>query len=318
MHRGRVDGVAQIVSRTVGDVDEIVPVPPEDAVERADALQVGPLAVRTDEVGLPRHTTVEDRPDGVIVVVDVDPVADVLSGAVEPRRLAVEQAGDLPGQELLRVLTRPVIVRAVRDRRTQTVAAHEGAHQVVGGRLGRRVHRRRRVGRVHREAVLRPRFPGPAQRQIPEDLIGGDVVQVDTVTHTGLGEHRSALGVGAHEPQRVPQGVVVVTLRREMDDSSVRSVPGAFTKGRHETVDQGGVRHGPLDEIDTGPGEIRRIRGVGHGVEHGDVHVGTRRQRAVDEVGTDETGPAGHQQAGDPAGPVERGRHQGRYQFSPA
>ena len=49
----------------------------------ADDLAVVLLAVGADEVGLAEPALLDDRDDGVVVVVDVDPVADVGAGAVE-------------------------------------------------------------------------------------------------------------------------------------------------------------------------------------------------------------------------------------------
>ena len=72
------------------------------------------------------------------VVVDVDPVAHVGAGAVDPRSAAVEEVGDLAGDELLDVLPGTVVVGAARDRRPHAEAADPRPHQVVGARLGGR------------------------------------------------------------------------------------------------------------------------------------------------------------------------------------
>lgn len=52
----------------------------EDRFE--DGAVVG-FTVGSDEVGLADAAAVDDGPDGAVVVVDVDPVAHVLPGAVE-------------------------------------------------------------------------------------------------------------------------------------------------------------------------------------------------------------------------------------------
>ncbi len=69
----------------------------------------------------------------------MDPVADVLAAAVELGADAVDDVGDLPGDELLHVLVGAVVVGAVGDRGAQAVGAGPGAHEHVGAGLGARV-----------------------------------------------------------------------------------------------------------------------------------------------------------------------------------
>ena len=87
---------------------------------------VGPLAHGNEN--RPQHVDVaalavapagQDLPHGRGVVVDVDPVADVAAVAVELGARAVDDVGDLPGDELLHVLVGAVVVRAVGDGRPQ-------------------------------------------------------------------------------------------------------------------------------------------------------------------------------------------------------
>lgn len=75
----------------------------------------------------------------------MDPVADVLAAAVELGADAVDDVRDLARDELLHVLVGAVVVGAVGDRGAQAVGAGPGAHEHVGGRLGRAVRGARMV-----------------------------------------------------------------------------------------------------------------------------------------------------------------------------
>jgi hypothetical protein len=73
--------------------------------------------------------------DGVVVVIDMDPVADVGTGAIELRLDPVEDAGDLAGDELLHVLARAVVVGAVREGRLHAEGPDPGAHEQIRAAL---------------------------------------------------------------------------------------------------------------------------------------------------------------------------------------
>ena len=104
-------------------------------------VEVGCLVLGADEVRLSDSSVVQDRPDGPGVIGDVDPVAYVPAVAVEPGAMAVEDGGDLACDELLDMLTWPVVVRATRCGRGHPEGTHPGSHQMVGASLGCRVGR---------------------------------------------------------------------------------------------------------------------------------------------------------------------------------
>lgn len=111
-----VDGVAAVVAGAVGDPVEVLGVAAHGREDHAQDGDVVLLAISPDEVGLPHPALREDVPDGRGVVLGVDPVADVLALAVELGADAVDDVGDLPGDELLHVLVGAVVVGAVGDR----------------------------------------------------------------------------------------------------------------------------------------------------------------------------------------------------------
>ena len=277
---GGVDGVAAVVAGAVGDPVEVLGIPPHRLQDHAQDGDVVPLAVRADEVGLPHPSLGEDVPDGRGVVLGVDPVADVLAAAVELGAHAVDDVGDLPGDELLHVLVGAVVVGAVGDRGAQAVGAGPGADQHVGGRLGRAIGRGRPVGRLLGE------LGRVVERQVAVDLVGGDVVVADTVLPHGLQQAEGALHVGAQERLRVGDGVVVVALGGVVDD---RVVAGDQPVQQLRVAD---VAHDELHAVRRQPGDVLGVAGVGQLVQDGHVHLGMVVHDVVHEVAADEAAAA--------------------------
>ena len=277
---GAVDGVAAVVAGAVGDPVEVLGIPSHGLQDHAQDGDVVLLAVRADEVGLPRAALREDVPHGGAVVLGVDPVADVLSLPVELGPDAVDDVGDLPGDELLHVLVGAVVVGAVGDRGAKAVGAGPCAHEHVGGRLGRAVRRARAVRRLLGE------LRRVVERQVAVDLVGGDVVVADAVPADGLQQAEGALDVGAEERFRVGDGVVVVALGGVVDDGVV---------ARDDAVQQVGVAdvaHDELHAVGGQPGDVLGVAGVGQLVQDGDVDIGVVAHDVVHEVAADEAAAA--------------------------
>ena len=130
------------------------------------------------------------------------------------------------------------------------------------------------------------RFLGEARRVVEREvavgLVGAHVVVADAVLPHGLQQAEGALDVGSQERLRVRDGVVVVGLRRVVDDGVV---PG------DELVEQGRVADVAHDELDAVGGKARDVLGVarvGELVEHGHVHVRVVVHHVVHEVAADE------------------------------
>ena len=275
-----VDGVAAVVAGAVGDPVEVLGVAAHRLQDHAQDRDVVLLAICSDEVGLPHAALREDVPDGRGVVLGVDPVADVLALPVELGAHAVDDVGDLPGDELLHVLVRAVVVGAVGDRGAQAVGAGPGADQHVGGRLGARV----RAARVIRRLLGELRRV--VERQVAVDLVGGDVVVADAVLADGLQQAEGALHVGAQERLRVGDGVVVVALGGVVDDGVV---------ARHQPVQQLRVADVAHDELDAVGGQARDVlgvAGVGQLVQDGHVDARVVVHDVVHEVAADEAAAA--------------------------
>ena len=277
---GAVDGVAAVVAGAVGDPVEVLGVAPHRLEDHAQDGDVVPLAVGADEVGLPHPALGEDVPDGAGVVLGVDPVAHVLAAAVELGADAVDDVGDLPGDELLHVLVGAVVVGAVGDRGAQAVGAGPGAHEYVGGRLRRAVRGGGLIGRLLSE------LGGVVERQVAVDLVGGDVVVADAVLADGLQEAEGALDVGAQEGLGVGDGVVVVGLGGVVHDGVV---------ARDDAVQElrvADVAHDELHAVGEQARDVLGVAGVGQLVQDGDVHLGVVVDHVVHEVAADEAAAA--------------------------
>ena len=276
----RVDGVAAVVTGAVGDPVEVLGIAAHGLEDRPQDRDVVPLPVGADEVCLPRAPLREDVPDGGAVVLRVDPVANVLAGAVEPRAHAVDDVGDLARDELLHVLVGAVVVRAVGDRGAEPVGAGPGADEHVRAGLGGAVRGGRVVGRLLGE----PRRV--VEREVAVDLVGGDVVVADPVLADGLEEPEGALDVGPEERLRVGDGVVVVGLGRVVDDGVVAG---------DDFVQQLGVAdiaHDELDPILRQPGDVLRVAGVGQLVKNRDVDLGVVLDNVAHKITADEAAAA--------------------------
>ena len=278
---GGVNRVAAVVAGAVAHPVEVVLGLAHGTQNLTQDVDVVLLAVGTDEVGLADATTREDGPDGRGVVLGVDPVADVLAVAVELGADAAENVGHLARDELLHVLVGAVVVGAVGDGGADAVGAVPGAHQHVGGRLGGAVGARRVVRGLLGEAGR------VVQGEVAVDLVGGDVVVAHVVLAASLEQAEGALHVGAQERLGVRDGVVVVGLRRVVDDGVV---PG------DDAVEQLGVAdvaHHELHAVLGQAGDVLWVAGVGELVEHRHVDAGAVVDHVVDEVGADEAAAAG-------------------------
>ena len=174
-----VDGVAAVVAGAVLDVGDELGVraatggrdEARRAARRGCRRRRGSLArSAADVVGLADAAVLEHGADGAAVVVDVEPVADVLAVAVDGQGLAVERVVDHQRDELLGKLVGAVVVRAVGGQRRQAVGVELGADEMVAGGLGRG------VGAVGRDrACLRGRRGrrGRASRRLRRWRRGG-------------------------------------------------------------------------------------------------------------------------------------------------
>ena len=279
---GRVDRVTAVVARTVPDPVERVLVLPHHPQDHAQYGDVVPLAVRADQVRLADTALRQDRPHARTVILGVDPVAHVLALAVQLRTLPVQDVRDLTRDELLHMLERPVIVRAVRDRGMDAVRARPRAHQHVRRRLRRRI----RAGRMVRGMLRELRRI--VQCEVAVHLVRAHVMVADPVLAHRLQQTERALHVGPQERFRIRDGIVVVRLGRVMHD---RVMP------RHDPVQKVGVADVAHHELHTILGKARdvlRIARVRELVQNGHMHVRMVLDHVMHEIRPDETTTTSH------------------------
>ena len=99
--------------------------------------QVVAFTVGADQVGLTQTASGQNRPHRARMIFGVNPVTYIETIAIELRANAFDDIRDLARNELLHMLVRAIVVRAVRDRGAQPIGAVPGAHEHVGARLRR-------------------------------------------------------------------------------------------------------------------------------------------------------------------------------------
>lgn len=277
-----IDRVSTVVARTVLHPVERVLALSHHLQNHAKHGDVVPLAVRADQVGLADPSLGQDRPHAAGMVLGVDPVAYVLAPAVQLRPLALEDVRDLAGDELLHMLVRAVVVRAVGNCGPQAVRAGPRAHQHVGRGLRARV----RAGRMVRGGL---REPGRIiQSEVAIHLVRAHVVVADPILPDRLEQAERALHVRPQERLWIRDGIVVVGLGRVMHD---RVMP------RRDFVEQVSVADVAHDQLHTILGQARdvlRIARIGELVQHGHMHVRMMIHHVMHEIRPDETTATSH------------------------
>lgn len=277
-----IDRVSTVVARTVLHPVERVLALSHHLQDHSKHGDVVPLAVRADQVGLADPALGQDRPHAAGMVLGVDPVAYVLALAVQLRPLALEDVRDLAGDELLHMLVRAVVVRAVGNCGPQAVRAGPRAHQHVGRGLRARV----RAGRMVRGGL---REPGRIiQSEVAIHLVRAHVVVADPILPDRLEQAERALHVRPQERLWIRDGIVVVGLGRVMHD---RVMP------RRDFVEQVSVADVAHDQLHTILGQARdvlRIARIGELVQHGHMHVRMMIHHVMHEIRPDETTATSH------------------------
>ena len=69
------------------------------------------------------------------MILDVEPIANILALAVDRQRLSIERLDDHERNEFFRKMIGAVIVRAIGEQGRQPIGLVPGANQMVGGRL---------------------------------------------------------------------------------------------------------------------------------------------------------------------------------------
>ena len=283
----RVDGVTAVMALAVGDVlDEAFGLA-ELFEDSLDDVDVGTLIVAADVVDLADAALLQDQVNRMAVVLDVEPVADVLAIAVNRQLLVGQRVDDHQRDELLWEMVRAVVIRAARDCCRDLVGAMVGHDEQVSTGLRSRIRARRLEVRLFREEEIRA-----VERQVAVDLVRRDLmIAVDAVLAAGVEQHARADDVRLQEDLRILDGAVDMRLRREVDDD-VRLLL------LEDAVDRTAVCDVRADELEVlllhrilERLEVARIRQL---VDADDVVTRMLLEHVVDEVRANEAGTAGH------------------------
>ena len=96
-----------------------------------DKVDVLPLVETTNVVGLSNLALVEDEVDSTCVVLDIEPVADVLALAIYGQWLTVAYVVDKEWYQLLGELVWTIVIRAVRYNCRHAIGVVVGTHKVI-------------------------------------------------------------------------------------------------------------------------------------------------------------------------------------------
>ena len=275
-----VDCITSVMAGAIAHPIKVILITTESPKKLLKHGQVVAPAIGPNQVRLPHAALGKDAPDGPRVVIDVNPIANIVSFAIKLRANAIDEVRNLARNELLHMLVGAVVIGAAGNGGFEAEGSYPGAHEHVGGCLGGAVGGagavRGLLGEAHRVV----------ERQVAVDLVGGDVMVAHAVFPARLDEGVRATHVGLQEGGRIGDGVVVVGLRRIVDHG---------VRPRHQAVDQDLVADVTHDELHAVGGQARdvlRVAGVGELVKHGHLHPGVLARHMVDKVGPDKAAPA--------------------------
>ena len=295
-----VDGVAAVMSGAVGDEDDLVFVSSlgfgsefvEDAADGLDDLEVGSFVSSADVVGFAGDSLLVDEPEGLGMVFDEEPVADVVALAVDGELLAVEGVEDDERDELLGEVVGAVVVGAVAEEDGESEGVSPGADEVVAGGLAGGVWGLGVVGGCLGEESV------GAEGAV--DLVGGDVLEAEglaavvgevaPVVEGALEEVGGAEDVGADKAEGVVDRAVDMAFGGEVHDGVrlevVEELSDALGVADVELCEA--VEGGVLDFL-----EAFEVSGVGEFVEVADIGQAVADQMS-DERRADKACAASH------------------------
>ena len=162
---GRSDGTSRNNKRLDGITFSL-----KVAADGFDDLDVFLLIVAADVVGFAGDALRHDLDERPGVILDVEPVADLRTGAVNRQRLAVERMQNHQRNQFFREMVRAVVVGTVRHDGRQPESPPPCPHEMIARSLARRVGGRGSIRRSLAEEI-------PGALEIPVHFVGRDVVE---------------------------------------------------------------------------------------------------------------------------------------------
>ena len=205
------------MSRTILHPIKVIRCFPHGFENRTENIPVVSFPICTDKVRFADTSPHQNRPHSGTVIVHMNPVTNVETIPVKLRSSSAENVRDLPRDELLNMLSRPVIVGAIRNCGLHTVGTAPRAHKKVGRRLRGTVGTRRFVGRLFGQASR------IIQRQIAVHLIRRNVTEANVAIPRCLQKRIGTFHIRLQERRRTRDRIVIVAFRREMHTGVVLS-----------------------------------------------------------------------------------------------
>ena len=267
----------------------------EPGAQGVHHLEVGLFVPAAHVVGFARHPALEHSAQRTGMVAHMEPVAHLLTVAIDRQRLARERVVDHQRNQLFRKLVGAVVVRAVAGEDGQAVGVVVGTHQVIACRLARRV---RAVGLV--TVQFGEGRVGAGERAV--DLVGRDMEEAKRVfggrlerapvAARGLEQSEGAHHIGLDEGIGPVDRAVDMALGGKVHD-------GPHAMLGEEAFDQGLVGnvavHEVVARIAFERAQILQVARVGEAVQVDDGLV-VIAQPVQNEVAADEAGTAGDKQ----------------------
>ena len=287
MDLGGVNGVAHVVALAVSHMSDQALGLTQLGADQLDDIDVLHLIVAADVVDLALAALTHDQVDGLAVVLDIKPVANVEALAVDGEGLVMESVDDHERDQLLREVIGAVVVGTAADRHGQSVGPVIGQDQQVRGGLGAAVGAAGVDGGLLGEEEV-----GPVKGQVAVDFVRGDlVVALYAVFTAGVHHDGGSDDVGLEEDLRVLDGPVHMGFSGEIDDD-VRLLL------LEELVDSRPVTDVHADKAEVRPVHDRRQGGqvarVGQLVDADDPVLRMPVELIIYKVTADKSGAAGH------------------------
>jgi len=303
---GGVDRVAAVVPGSIGNVGDLFPVAlpigtggkfVQNGAQGVDHVEIRLFVPSSDVVGLPHPAGLEDATDGGSMVLHEEPVAHLLTVAVDGERLAGEGVMDDQRDELLGKVVGAVVVGAVRGQDGQAVGVVIGADKVVRSGLAGGI-------RTIRLVLLGLGEGGIGRSQRSVDLVGGDMeeakgllvdfIEIVPVGSCGLEEGEGPDDVGLNEFGRAMDRTIHMGLGGKVDD-------GTGSVLDKELGNQFGITDVSADKDIPGialqRGKVLEVARVGQLVEVDDG-VFLKGDPVENKVRADESGTAGNEDCG--------------------
>jgi uncharacterized protein YsxB (DUF464 family) len=132
---GAIEGIATVMTGPIMDEPDEFRWLSSEAQDGFGHLQVRLLAGGGDVVHLAVSAAAQNEVNGLTVVLDEEPVANVEAVAVEGKRVIIEGVGDEERNQFLRILIRAIVIGTARDDHREAKRGMIGKSEEVRRRL---------------------------------------------------------------------------------------------------------------------------------------------------------------------------------------